>query len=227
MADIIGDGRERWDIVTSIANIAAPTAAECNGGVRISQWMTKDGATGFVADTADAPTSSKESTFQTSVNGMISLNNDIDVGGFVPRDAPFKFEAGTPAIEATIGFGAAVKWMRGIGMEAIRTHDLAMSKYLFAGLSDIKGVRVLAAKLPPAQRIALATFVVDAPAMTQESVARALCDMFGVCVSAGFHCTHVLHHRAHLPGTVRASPHLYNTTEEIDVLLEGVREIAS
>jgi len=75
MADIIGDGRERWDIVASIANIAAPTAAECNGGVRISQWMTKDGATGFTADTADAPTSSKESTFQTAVNGMISLNN--------------------------------------------------------------------------------------------------------------------------------------------------------
>jgi hypothetical protein len=75
MADIIGDGKERWDIVTSIANTAAPTAAELNAGVRISQWMTKDGATGFVADTADAPTSSKESTFQTAVNGMISLNN--------------------------------------------------------------------------------------------------------------------------------------------------------
>jgi cysteine desulfurase/selenocysteine lyase len=159
--------------------------------------------------------------------GMISLNNDIDVGGFVPRDAPFKFEAGTPAIEATIGFGAAVKWMRAIGMDAIREHDLAMSKYLFEGLADISGVRVLAKRLPPSQRIALATFVVDAPAMTQESVARALCDMFGVCVSAGFHCTHVLHARAHLTGTVRASPHLFNTTEEIDVLLEGVREIAS
>jgi cysteine desulfurase/selenocysteine lyase len=50
--------------------------------------------------------------------------------------------------------------------------------------------------------------------------------MFGVCVSAGFHCTHVLHHRAHLSGTVRASPHVYNTTAEIDVLLEGVREIS-
>jgi cysteine desulfurase/selenocysteine lyase len=159
--------------------------------------------------------------------GMISLNNDIDVGGFVPRDAPFKFEAGTPAIEATIGFGAAVKWMRAIGMDAIREHDLAMSKYLFEGLADIAGVRVLAKRLPPSQRIALATFVVDAPAMTQESVARALCDMFGVCVSAGFHCTHVLHARAHLTGTVRASPHLFNSTEEIDVLLEGVREIAS
>jgi cysteine desulfurase / selenocysteine lyase len=159
--------------------------------------------------------------------GMISLNNDIDVGGFVPRDAPFKFEAGTPAIEATIGFGAAVKWMRSVGLDAIREHDLAMSRYLIDGLTDIKGVRVLASKLPAEKRIALATFVVDAPAMTEESVARALCDMFGVCVSAGFHCTHVLHARAHLPGTVRASPHVFNTTDEIDVLLEGVREIAS
>lgn len=159
--------------------------------------------------------------------GMISLNMDIDQGGFVPRDAPFKFEAGTPAIEATIGFGAAVKWMRQIGLDAIREHDLAMSRYLIDGLSDIPGVRVLAKRLPPEQRIALATFVVDAPAMTQESVARALCDMFAVCVSAGFHCTHVLHARAHLPGTVRASPHVFNTTEEIDTLLEGVREIAS
>jgi cysteine desulfurase / selenocysteine lyase len=159
--------------------------------------------------------------------GMISLNQDIDVGGFVPRDAPFKFEAGTPAIEATIGFGAAVRWMRAIGMDAIRAHDLAMSRYLIEGLAEIDGVRILARKLPPEQRIALATFCVDAPAMTQESVARALCDMFGVCVSAGFHCTHVLHHRAHLPGTVRASPHVFNTTAEIDVLLEGVREIAS
>lgn len=158
--------------------------------------------------------------------GMVSLNQDIDVGAFVPRDAPFKFEAGTPAIEATIGFGAAVKWMRAIGMDVIREHDLAMSKYLIDGLADIPGVRVLARKLPADHRIALATFVVDAPAMTQESVARALCDMFGVCVSAGFHCTHVLHARAKLAGTVRASPHVFNTTEEIDVLLEGVREIA-
>lgn len=75
MADIIGDGKERWDVLTSIANPAAPTVAECNGGTRISQWMTKDGATGFTAETADAPTSSKESKFQTAVNGMRSLSS--------------------------------------------------------------------------------------------------------------------------------------------------------
>src|SRR4029078_10721198 len=84
--------------------------------------------------------------------GMVSLNNDTDVGGFIPRDAPFKFEAGTPAIEATIGFGAAVKWMRALGLGADREHAMAMSKYLFDGLADIPGVRVLAKKLPPSER---------------------------------------------------------------------------
>jgi cysteine desulfurase/selenocysteine lyase len=160
--------------------------------------------------------------------GMVSLNEDIGVGhGFTPRDVPFRFEAGTPAIEATIGFGAAIRWMRAIGLDAIRAHDVRLTRYLLSALREIPGVRVLAADAPPERRIALATFVVDAPGMTQENVARALCDMFGICVSGGYHCTHVLHARAKLDGTVRASPHVFNTTAEIDRLAEGVREIAS
>lgn len=75
MPDIIGDGKERWDYVPSIANIAAPTTTELNAGIRISQWMTKDGATGFQVETADAPTSSIESTFDTSTNGRRTFNN--------------------------------------------------------------------------------------------------------------------------------------------------------
>ena len=159
--------------------------------------------------------------------GMVALNEDLGVGEFVPRDPPFRFEAGTPAIEATIGFGAAIRWMRALGMDAIREHDHALSRYLLGGLGDIPGVRVLATHVPTEERIALATFVVDAPAMTQENVARALSDMFGVCVSGGYHCAHVLHARTKLHGTVRASPHVFNTTQELERLLHGVREIVS
>ena len=159
--------------------------------------------------------------------GMVSINEDIGVGEFIPRDPPFRFEAGTPAIEATIGFGAAVRWMREIGMAAIRDHDHALTRYLLESLVDIPGVRVRAAHGPTESRIALATFVVDAPAMTQENVARALSDMFGVCVSGGHHCAHVLHARTKLHGTVRASPHVFNTTADIDRLAEGVRELVS
>jgi len=159
--------------------------------------------------------------------GMVAVNEDLGVGEFLPRDAPFRFEAGTPNIEGTIGFGEAVRWMRAIGMEAIREHDHALARYLLAGLASIDGLRVLAVGVPTEKRIALATFVVDAPAMTQENVARALSDMYGICVSGGYHCAHVLHARTKLKGTVRASPHVFNTPEEIDRLVEGVREIVS
>ncbi|HEY2510844.1 MAG TPA: cysteine desulfurase [Polyangiaceae bacterium] len=161
--------------------------------------------------------------------GMVALNEDIDAvhpdSGFVPQDAPFKFEAGTPAIEAAIGFGAAVRWMRAVGMDAIRAHDVALAEKMVRELSATPGVRVLGKDLPCDKRIALVTFVVDAPAMTQENVARALCDLYGVCVSGGYHCTHVLHARAKLDGTVRASPHIFTTAAEIDRLVNGVREI--
>lgn len=162
--------------------------------------------------------------------GMVAMNEDIvgtSPSHFVPRDVPFRFEAGTPAIESTIGFGAAIRWMRGVGMETVRAHDVRLARYLLSRLGELPAVRVLASDVPPEGRIALATFVVDAPGMTQENVARALSDMFGVCVSGGYHCTHVLHARAHLDGTVRASPHVFNTCAEIDRLVDGVSEIVS
>ena len=160
--------------------------------------------------------------------GMVALNEAGDgEDRLVFRDVPFRFEAGTPAIEATIGFGAAVRFLRGIGLDAIRAHDEELGTYLFAQLASVPGVRVLGAELPMSKRIALATFVVDAPAMTQENVARALSDTFGVCVSGGFHCAHVLHARAKLDGTVRASPHVFNGREDVDRLVEGLREIVA
>lgn len=77
MADIIGDGRTRVDWVPTIANIAAPTTTELNAGIRISQWMTKDGLAGFAPETADAPTSSIESTFDTAVNGRRTFSGTL------------------------------------------------------------------------------------------------------------------------------------------------------
>jgi hypothetical protein len=91
--DIIGDGKEAWWWVPSIANLNAPTAAEINAGVRISQWMTKDGATGFAPETADAPTSNIESTFDTNVNGRRTFNG--------PR-LRFKKQSGTDTVYATM-----------------------------------------------------------------------------------------------------------------------------
>jgi cysteine desulfurase/selenocysteine lyase len=157
--------------------------------------------------------------------GMVAFNRDEDQGNFVPRDPPFRFEAGTPAIEATIGFGAAVRFLRGLGWEAIAAHERMLAERMFSGLREIPGVRVLGDSLPLGSRLALATFVVDAPGVEQEHVARMLADNAGICVSGGYHCTHVLHARTKLAGTVRASAHVYNEVGEIETLLRAVREI--
>lgn len=93
MPDIIGDGREAWWWVPAISNTNAPTVAEISAGVRISQWMTKDGATGFAPETADAPTSSIESTFDTNTNGRRTFSG--------PR-LRFKKQSGTDTVYATL-----------------------------------------------------------------------------------------------------------------------------
>jgi hypothetical protein len=91
--DIIGDGKEAWWWVPTIANLNAPTVSEINAGVRISQWMTKDGATGFAPSTADAPTSNIETTFDTNVNGRRSFSD--------PR-LRFKKQSGTDTPYGTL-----------------------------------------------------------------------------------------------------------------------------
>jgi cysteine desulfurase/selenocysteine lyase len=158
--------------------------------------------------------------------GMVALNRD-DERELVPLDAPFRFEAGTPAIEGAIGFGAAVKFLKSIGFETIRAHERALAELMIGSLGEIPGVKILGASLPIESRLALATFVVDAPGIEQENVARMLAESSGICVSGGYHCAHVLHARTHLRGTVRASAHVYNTKEEIEALANAVREIAS
>jgi cysteine desulfurase/selenocysteine lyase len=188
------------------------------GMVALNEDVDPEEAVGWLDQTREPPVA--------PCQGGASLDRAATMHGFIPREVPFRFEAGTPNIEGTIGFGAAITWMRAIGMQAIREHDMALATYLIERLHAVPHVRILAADMPVDRRMALATFVVESPEMTQENIARALCERYGVCVSGGYHCAHVLHARTHLAGTVRASPHLFNTTEEIDRLVNGVREIA-
>jgi len=155
--------------------------------------------------------------------GMVQLNTD---GIFFLRDLPLRMEAGTPAIEATIGFGAAVRWMRQIGMDTIQAHDQALAGYLISSLCQIPGVRVLASNAT-CEKIALASFCVVQKSSSE--IAQTLFQKYGICVSGGMHCAHVLHQRMGLSacGTVRASAHVFNTTGEIDRLAAAVRDLAA
>jgi cysteine desulfurase/selenocysteine lyase len=145
--------------------------------------------------------------------------------GFEPEDVPQRFEAGTPNIEGAVGLGAAVRWLRGLGMNAVLEHSMAMGRHLVEGLREIPGVFIVAGSAPLDRRIGLATFSIDSPGISQESLARMLCDRYQVLVSGGYHCAHILHARLRLSGTVRVSTHVFTTHAEIDLLLRGLREI--
>ncbi len=154
--------------------------------------------------------------------GMVEYHDDER---FDPRDAPFRYEAGTPAIEATIGLGAAIDWVREKKLTEIAAHSRRLGALLVEGLSSLPGARVLGASVPAERRVGLCTVSLPVPSMSQTSLARWLADAHGILVSGGYHCAHILHHRLELDGTLRASAHLYNDETDVEKLVAALREL--
>ncbi|MEI8123098.1 MAG: cysteine desulfurase [bacterium] len=161
------------------------------------------------------------SLYQTG-GGMVKLHDDER---FVTHDIPFRFEAGTPNIEGVIGLGAAVAYLRGIGMEAIHIHSRELGAHLVKGLSSLGSVRILAGSAPLSSRIGLVSFAVKTAGFSADTIARQLYDRYQILVSGGYHCAHILHHRLKLDGTVRASTHVFNTHADIEALIEGLKDL--
>jgi cysteine desulfurase / selenocysteine lyase len=157
-----------------------------------------------------------------SGGGMVRYHGE---DRFEVFDGPQRFEAGTPAIEAAIGLGAAVGYLRRLGMQAVEAHSRDMGRQLEEGLQAMNAVSLVAGSAPAGRRMGLATFAVKAPGLAADAVARLLCDRFQVLVSGGYHCAHILHHRLQSTGTVRASTHVFTTHAEIDRFLGALAEL--
>jgi cysteine desulfurase/selenocysteine lyase len=137
-------------------------------------------------------------------------------------ELPAKFEAGTPAIAEAVGLGVAVDYLSSIGMNAIWTHEQALAAYVLERLAAVKGVRTIGP--PPPERSGVVAFTVES--IHPHDLAHIL-DLEGVAIRAGFHCAQPLHDRFGLGATARASFYLYNTCEEVDRLVAGIRKAQS
>jgi cysteine desulfurase/selenocysteine lyase len=145
---------------------------------------------------------------------------EVKLEGSTWNELPWKFEAGTMDIAATIGLGAAVDFLTGIGIDAIRAHDAMLTVRAMRLLSEIPGIRIFG---PPAdQRGPIIPFTLDD--IHAHDIAGVL-DREGIAVRAGHHCAMPLHQRLGVAATARASFYLYNTVEEVDQLAEGVRKV--
>ena len=124
---------------------------------------------------------------------------------------PHKFEAGTPHIEGIIGFGAALKYINEVGIEAIAAHEKELLEYATQECSQIEGFRVIG---DAKNKASVLSFVVDG---THPYDLGVLLDQQGVAVRTGQHCTQPIMDAFCIDGTARASFAMYNTKEEIDL----------
>ncbi len=138
------------------------------------------------------------------------------------NDIPWKFEAGTPAVGDAIGLGVAADYLMDIGMDAVREHERALVAYALDVLPREVPQIELYGPLDPDRRGGVVPF--NLPGIHPHDVAQVL-DRFGIAVRAGHHCTMPLHERLDLAATARASFSVYTTTDDIDRLASGLREV--
>jgi cysteine desulfurase / selenocysteine lyase len=134
-------------------------------------------------------------------------------------DLPWKFEAGTQAIAEVIGLGAAVDYLSGLGMDAVRAHELEITEYAYEALSELEGLHVYGP--PPSRRAGVISFSLDG--IHPHDLAT-IADRDQVCLRAGHHCAMPLMTRLGIPATARASFYVYTQREEVDRLVSSIKE---
>lgn len=133
---------------------------------------------------------------------------------------PFKFEAGTPDYVATHGLAKAIDYVSALGMDNIAKHEQELTRYCMEQMRTIDGIRLFGEQKG---KDAVVSFLVgDIHHMDMGT----LLDRLGIAVRTGHHCAQPLMDRYGILGTVRASFALYNTKEEIDALVAGVKRVA-
>ena len=134
---------------------------------------------------------------------------------------PFKFEAGTPDYVATHGLAKAIDYIESIGIDKIAKHEQMLTRYCMQQLKTIDGMAIFG---EAEHKDAVVSFLVG---QIHHLDMGTLLDRLGIAVRTGHHCAQPLMDRLGIQGTVRASFALYNTKEEVDILVAGVRRVAS
>ncbi len=149
-----------------------------------------------------------------------SMIRKVTKEGTTYADPPARFEAGTPAIAQAIGMASALRWLDMVGMEAVCAHEEEIADYTLERVAEVPGLRVFG---PPRGdgRLGPVSFEIDG--IHAHDVSEIL-DRHGVAVRAGHHCAQPLMDRLGIAATARASFGVYTTTEEIDRLIDGLKD---
>jgi cysteine desulfurase/selenocysteine lyase len=148
-----------------------------------------------------------------------SMIENVTMESATWAQAPKKFEAGVPNMAQAVGLGAALTYLTKIGMDKIHGHEVALTSYLLNGLSEIKDLRIIGPKTTDLRGGAVSFTLGD---IHPHDLGQYL-DSQGIAVRTGHHCAWPLTRKLGVPATTRASVYLYNTTDDLDALVEGVQ----
>jgi len=140
---------------------------------------------------------------------------------FSLNDLPWKFEAGTPNVCGGIGLMAAVRYLNDLGMENVREHEEILTEYTIRRMQECEKVQIYGPE-DASLKCGILPFGVEG--LSSHDVALFL-DSYGIMIRSGFHCAQPLHEKFRLKSSARASFYIYNTHEEIDQLVEALKEI--
>jgi cysteine desulfurase/selenocysteine lyase len=132
---------------------------------------------------------------------------------------PYKFEAGTPHIEGVVGLAAALEYFSSIGIDNITTHEQELLAYATRRLQEIEGLRIIGTA---AEKASVISFTL---AGVHPHDIGTILDQEGIAIRTGHHCAQPIMMRFNIPATGRASFGMYNTLEEADVLVDGLRKV--
>ena len=135
------------------------------------------------------------------------------------NEVPFKFEAGTPNVEAVLGMDAALGYMEGTGLEEMIAYEDDLLRYATRKLNQIDGMHLYGTAK---EKTAVLSFIIDE---IHPYDAGTILDKLGIAVRTGHHCAQPVMDRYGIPGTVRASLAIYNTKDEINLLVEGIHQV--
>lgn len=138
------------------------------------------------------------------------------------NDLPYKFEAGTPNIADVIGFGTAIDYLNKIGMSNVREHEIQLTKYTLDKMAEIKHLHVYGTQ-DISKHGGVVSF--NFGDVHPHDVAQIM-DTEGIAIRSGHHCAQVLMEKLDVAATSRASFYIYNTTDEIDVLINALNKVA-
>jgi len=145
---------------------------------------------------------------------------EVHTTGTTWKDLPYKFEAGTPNIAGAIGLGAAVDYLQGIGMENVLDHEKEITRYALGRMKEIEGL-VIYGPMDVDHRVGVISFNLgDIHAHDLASIL----DEDGIAIRSGHQCAQPLMEFLRIPATSRASFYIYNTKQEVDVLVEALEK---